>query len=155
MGANSFRLISFNRVDEKNSSELTLETYFANDSIVKQSEASKRGNIVYLFAQERKSPGETTTLAVNGEKIELDGGKYLMYELKEGERLKVSKGGIMGTTIWFEWEEGKHARYMSLSGFGVGVTQPGTVGLSFNSGKISPMNRYFGELLTHILERAN
>lgn len=154
-GANSFKLISVKRNQEQEYGELVLETYYSTEETIHRSEESKRKNLIYIFSGESKGDGKVSTFKINDVRKELENGKYMRLELAEGEEIKISKGGITGTTAWFTGKADKPATYLSLTGFGVGpgVGQPGTVGLSFNTGRIYPMDKNLGELLTYILER--
>lgn len=152
IGANSFRVVDFKRTEEEDFSELTLETYASNESTIIQSNNLKDKNLIFIFSTERNTPNKRTTFKVNDEIQEISGGEYLSYKLNEGEEIKISKGGLTGAAAWFVWKEDKPSTYLSLTGFGVGPGAPaGTVGISFNTGRIYPMDKNLGELLTLIL----
>lgn len=155
IGANSFRVVNIKRTEEKDVSELMLETYFSPESTIIQSNNLKEKNLVFIFSSERKTSNKTMIFKVNDEQKELSGGKYLTYELSEGEKIKISKGGLTGATAWLTGKKDEQSTYLSLTGFGLGpsVPPPGTIGLSFNTGRIYPMDKNLGELLTLILER--
>lgn len=154
-GANSFKLVRVSRAEATVVGELVLDTYFSSEAVVTESSALKERNAVYVFASEMKSNDKTTAYKVNNERKELAGGRYVRYDLPIGSEIKISKGGISGATAWFTGKEDKPAVYVSLTGMGVGpgVSPTGNgVGISLNSGRITPMDRGLGELLTIALE---
>lgn len=154
-GANSFRLVRVNRAEATVAGELVLDTYFASEASITESNALKERNAVYVFASEMKSGDKTTTYKLNNEKKELAGGMYARYDLPVGSEVKISKGGISGATSWFRGTENRQAVYVSLTGLGVGpgVSPTGNgVGISLNSGRITQMDHNLGELLAIALE---
>ena len=156
LGANSFRLRSFNR---DNSSSLTfiLDTYYANDSLLAINNESHFRNKVFVFCDERITEN-SYSLKVDNEKKEFKSGTYLEYELKEGQELKLSKGGFTGATMWIKYKENRQPVFLTITSFGLGgdgyVPPGGGVGLTFNTGRINSINNDLGQLLINFLTRA-
>ncbi|RAV98254.1 hypothetical protein [Pseudochryseolinea flava] len=156
-GANCFKLIKVTRAQGSRQAELILETYYADMPTLSANSDLKEKNVVYIFSSERKSTDKTTSFKVDNVKKELEGGKYLRYTLAPDGEIKISKGGMAGSSMTFTGEQNRTAIYVSLGGFGLapGVSPPGGgVALSFNAGKVNRMDSAFGELLTNALERA-
>src|SRR5437763_665572 len=76
--------------------------------------------------------------------------------LKEGEKIKVSKGGFTGAAMWLGWEKDKQPAFYTLSGFGVAdlMQQPDNA-IALNTGGTSRIGSIsLGLLLTHILRQS-
>jgi hypothetical protein len=152
LGANCFRLNNFNR-DSLNRLTIVLDTYYGNDSIQLKNFNNHEKNTVFIFCNDRLND-EKYLLKVNKEKKEFRSGTYLTYHLKEGEDLKITKGGFTGATFWIKYEENKQPVFLTITGFGLGggPIPAGTIGMSFNTGRINYIDENLGHLLTLILK---
>jgi len=156
-GANSFQLVSITSGDGQDPGKLVVNAYSSDDATLARSENLKRKNVIYLFSGEKKLDKKVTAFKINNEPEELESGKYVQLDLVEDEKIKISKGGITGMSVTLTGSEDKPATYLSLTGYGVGpgVAQPGTVGISINTGRIYPIESSLGELLTLAFEKSD
>lgn len=156
LGANCFKLRHFSR-DSSNIITLTLDTYFASDSILVINDDSHPRNTVFIFCNDKNSK-ESHTFNLNKEKKTIKSGTYYKYKLKEGEEVKINKGGIFGATVWIKWEQNRQARFLSITGFSVAdPRQPGpypTAGasISFTTGSMAYIDKNMGRLLVEVLK---
>ncbi len=153
MGANAFKLNSFKRNDSLNKFILILDTYYGTDAALLLNFNNHEKNVVYIFGDVERS-GKSYSFKIDNKKTEIKGGTYFRYQNKEGQEVKINKGGFTGATLWIKWKENKPASFLTLTGFalgGGGPVQPGQVGGSFNTGRISYINGNLGHLLVSIL----
>jgi hypothetical protein len=152
LGANCFKLSDYKQVDNPRTSILTLDVYNGGDSILNINFSNHEKNVVYIFGSERKS-GETYSFKIDNIKQELKSGTYYRHENKEGQEVKINKGGFTGATVWIKWKENKPATFLTLTGFGLGggSVPYGTVGVSFNTGRINYIDGNLGHLLLQVL----
>ncbi|NLR82912.1 hypothetical protein [Chitinophaga eiseniae] len=147
-GANTFMFHSYTDTDSTKP-ELTLDFFFADDSALQRNTDREEKNVVYIFGNK----GKAIPLNINGEEVKIPADSFLRYEVPFGTELKLSKGGTFGgSTGSIRAEVGKPALYYAVSGFGLGgmVPPPGSVGLSFNTGRITPMDPHFARMLMDI-----
>lgn len=144
LGSNVFIFRSFTDSDSTKP-ELILDLYLASEEALRRNSEREEKNVVYLFGNK----GKVMPVKVNGESIDIPANGFLHYELPVGTELKLSKGGATGATWTLKGENEKAALYLSVSGFGLGGAVPpaGSVGLSFNSGRITEMNPYFARMM--------
>jgi hypothetical protein len=153
MGANIFKLNAHNKTDSPAVTILSLDIYYANDSILKKNSINNKQNTVYIFGNPHKLK-RSTSFKIDGNKKEIKGGTYYKYVLDAKQEIKINKGGITGFTIWIKWKENKPATFLTLSGFGVGGGAPmpaGQVGITFNTGRINYIDADFGRLMIALL----
>ncbi|MGE7775666.1 hypothetical protein ACQKLP_13135 [Chitinophaga sp. NPDC101104] len=149
-GANAFIFRSFQDSDSTQP-VLVLDLYFADEAAIARNDARMEKNVVYLFGNK----GKPMPVKVNGEDTDIPANAWLRYETPAGNELKLSKGGAGGAHITIRPKEEQAVEYFSVSGFGLGgmVPPPGTVGLSFNTGRISPVPVDFGGLMLEVMRK--
>jgi hypothetical protein len=155
LGANSFTLNNYNQTENPPAAVLVLDLYYGSDSTLEANFARHEKNVVYLFGSDRKST-ESYSYKVNSIKQELKAGSFARYELtEEQEQLKINKGGMTGATMWLKWQENKPATFLTLTGFGLGGGEVpyGTVGMSFNTGRIYTIDGNLGHLLVQLMSK--
>jgi len=156
MGANCFKVKSFQRGGEKNETILILDCYFLDESTIKKNIENREKNVVYIFGREREDDN-STSFKINGVEKEIKSGTFYKIILKPNEKIKISKGGITGASVVLNWEKNKEPIFLSLSGFGLASLdkQPAN-GIGFTSGSIDRIiNKSFGLLLTKLLKQGN
>jgi hypothetical protein len=156
MGANCYKIRTFNRDTLDSQAVLILDSYLASDSVLAQNTANHEKNVVFIFGNERDDDN-SIAFNLNGEKKEIKAGTYYKITLNEKEEVKVNKGGFTGETMWLNWEEDKQPAFYTLSGFGLSdyYLQP-ISGISFNTGRINRIgNISVGLLLTQLLKKGN
>lgn len=157
LGANCYRINSYTRNPSNNECELVLDSYTASDSVLIINTANHEKNVVFVFGREHEED-KPISLNVNGETKEIKAGHYLRLELKQGQELKLNKGGVIGgATAWLNWEKDKQPQFYTLTGFGLSnITQQPVNGISFNTGRINRINNIsVGLLLIKLLKQAN
>ncbi len=149
MKANAFVLQAYEPAGE-NSHNLVIDTYYIPG--IADSPDTAYYNKVYIFCDERKSDAVYSIKADN-RKEEFRSGTYLEYTLADGQTLKLNKGGFTGMSLFLKYRENKEPQFFTISSFGVGVTPPGVMGASFNTGRFEPVEKNLGLLLIRCLER--
>jgi len=156
IGANCYKIRSFERGGSQNEAILILDCYVASESTLKENTKNHEDNVVFIFGGERE--GEpSTSFKINDEEIELNSGTYYKITLKPEEKIKISKGSITGASITLRWEKDKKPAFYTLSGFGLApMNQQPMNGISFNTANINKIqNISLGLLLTKLLKQAN
>lgn len=159
-GANCFKLNNFTR---ENSGEmsLTLDTYCGSDTFLYSNHDNHETNTVYIIS-DGDFGDKTYSFSINGEKKIIKSGAYYKAIIKEGEKLKINKGGAFGSTVTLVWEENKFCKFFTTSGFGLADRPYGMnpapaygggmgMSISFSNGKLSAMDASIGFLMTKIL----
>jgi len=155
LGANSFKLNSFKIIDSNDKKVLILDTYYGTDSVLNLNFKNHEKNIVYIFCDSEKSD-KTYFFKIDNVKKEIKGGTFYKYQNKEGQKVKINKGGFSGATIWIKWEENKPATFLTLTGFGLGgmPIPVGQIGMSFNTGRINYIDGDLGILSAALLTQS-
>ncbi len=155
LGANCFKLSSFNIIDSGNKRILILDTYYGIDSVLDLNFKNHNKNAVYIFGDSEKSD-KIYSFKIDNVKKEIKGGSFYKYQNKEGQKVKINKGGFSGATIWIKWEENKPPIFLTLTGFGLGgaPVPDGQIGMSFNTGRINYVDGDFGLLLVALLTQS-
>ena len=86
----------------------------------------------------------------------LKSGTYYKHIRTQGKEVKISKGGLTGMTLWYTLNGNKPNLFLTLTGLGLGGGSVPTdvVGLSFNTGRIQPVQGDLGCLLITILKQS-
>jgi hypothetical protein len=156
IGANCFKIKSFERGVEKNETILVLDCYLLDESTINKNIENREKNVVYIFGKEREDDN-SISFKINGVEKEIKSGTFYKIILKPNEKIKISKGGITGASVVLNWEKNKEPIFLSLSGFGLASLdkQPAN-GIGFTSGSINKIiNNSFGLLLTKLLKQGN
>ncbi|NML40264.1 hypothetical protein HHL17_23900 [Chitinophaga sp. G-6-1-13] len=151
MGSNVFIFRSFTDSDSTKP-ELIVDLYLATDEALQRNAGREEKNVVYLFGNK----GKAMSVKVNAEQKDIPANGVLRYEVPAGEELKLSKGGATGAWRSIKGEACKAALYFSISGPGLGGAVPpaGSVGISFNSGRITEMNPHFARMMLTVQQQA-
>jgi hypothetical protein len=156
IGANSFKFDSYSKIDKENA-ELILSVYFCEDILFESNYKNLPKNKVYVFGNQDLTVLKSQSFKVDGEKNEIESGKFKEYDVKIGEELKVNKGGFTGMTFWIKGQKDKSATFLSFTGIGLdgGSYNPGygSVGVSINTGRIDRIEPNFALTLLKIFEK--
>ncbi len=155
-GANSFRLISYERNESKKEITIVIEIYFGTDSVLKVNFANHPGNVIYIVGDYNPNGKATYTFEVNEEMKTINSGTFYKHQLKKGEEIKINIGGFLGTTMWQNWMPEKEALYFTLSSFGIGSLTPlgnSTRGVTIITGSFYPIDSSLGRLISEILDQ--
>ena len=156
LGANCYKVKLFKRDTLKSETVLILDSYVASESLLNENTTNHEKNVVLIFGGEREDD-KSISFSVNGERKEIKSGTYFKINLKEGEEVKVSKGGFMGASLWLHRENDKQPAFYSLSSFGLAdFNQQPSNTISFNTGRINRIsNISLGLLLKQLLKQGN
>ena len=148
-GANAFRLVQF----DQSGVAITADLYFIGEDAVNRNNMLKPPNTIYIFAGD---PYEKTTydaFEFNGGVHNLRNGTFFKYVLDEGEKAKLKKGTVTGTTMWINWKPNQLPSYYSVRGFGEKtVVERTSVSQASRPGKFLDVEPALGALLMRVLE---
>lgn len=146
LGANAFYLL------EHDDASLLVNLYRANKEALSKNNELKPKNTFYIFAGEKSENKEYYGFELNGASKTIKNGTYFHYTLKEGERVKLKKGTVTGTTMWINWKPDQLPNYYSIHGFHKEpVVKRTTVSTSERPSKFVPIEDGLGALLTRVL----
>lgn len=150
LGGNSFTIDSTFNTNDTTSVILTI--YHLSDEDLKRNFGLYPKNMVYVIGDIDKRQS-AKNIKFNEQKVLLNPMEYISYQNQAGEEAIVSIGGFLGAKVWIEGKEGRLPKHLSVNGFGVG---PGgsynSVGISFNTGRIYPVELNIGQFLVKILK---
>lgn len=150
-GANSYTIVEgLDCVRSEAPCELVADTYFATKDALERSYADFQTNRVYVFGDLEAGEDEKR-VKINGETVSLAPMTYVEVQNEVGGEVTVSKGGFLGAKVTYKGREGRLPLYLSFSSFGVGPGRPGEIGLSFNTGRVYPMDPALGLFLVATL----
>ncbi|MDU1889514.1 MAG: hypothetical protein E6767_02385 [Dysgonomonas sp.] len=156
-GANSYTIEDVEA--EESQYIVTISLYNLDSEKMQENFSHYEENIIVLFGDlNTNNLDKPKTCKVNGKKVEVLPYHYEKYEVDEGEKFKVSIGGILGTSIQIRGEAHRLARCFALGGGSImpaGAvigTGGGGVAISFNTGNIYPMDTCYGLFVMTILD---
>ena len=154
IGANCFRIKSFERGGERNEAILILDCYVADEKTLKINIENREKNVIYLFGNEREGDN-STSYKINGEEKEIKSGTFHKIIISENQKIRINKGGITGTTVTLNWENNKEPVFLTLTGFGLASMDRQPInGIAFNTGGVNTINNNnLGLLLTRLLKQ--
>ena len=123
--------------------ELILSAYFCEDSLFDANFEHIPKNKIFIFGNDDWVDNKSQGYKVQGEKQEINSGYFKVFDIKENDEIKITKGGFSGMTLWYKRKENGYSSFLTFSGLGInggGTTySPGYkgVGVSFNTGKIN------------------
>lgn len=142
IGANSFKVESFKMIDSQNG-ELILSIYYNDDQgdFFDFNVKNLPQNKIYIFGSQNMLETKTQSYKVNGEKHEINSGKFAVFEINPNVEVKINKGGFTGMTLWVERNEQGYCTFLNFSGIGLNGASyspnGGGVGVSINTGTIN------------------
>lgn len=111
IGANAFRLLRF----DPSGVAITADLYFITDDMVDNNNMLKPKNTIYVFAGDFYQKTSTNdAFEFNGTVQNLRNGTFFVYSLQEGEKAKLKKGTVTGTTMWITWKPNQLPAYYSI-----------------------------------------
>ena len=91
--ANVYRLSDFVLSDTGAVVSLTLDVYYASESVLRKNALKWERNVLYVWPEPaRFDPGVENTVGFNGLKVSLHNRQYIKYLMAEGEKVVLSKG---------------------------------------------------------------
>jgi hypothetical protein len=149
LGGNSFTLDSVSTSGDTTS--IILTAYYLTEEDIKNNLELYPKNMVYVIGDIDKKQ-KSKTIKFNNRKLSLNPMQYLSYQNSVGEEAIVSIGGILGAKVWIVGKEGRLPKHLSVNGFGIGPGSFNTVSVSFNTGRIYPVDLNFGQFLVKVLK---
>ncbi len=148
LGANSFRIENV----KKGVDTIAIEISVYNLTDIQFDEVVRLypTNMVYVIGDIDKSQ-TPKKIKFNNEKLELAPMEFIAYQNEIGKEAILSIGGFLGAKVWIKGRDNRLPEYLSLSGFVVGPGRHGEIGLSFNTGRIYPVDLNFGLFLINVL----
>jgi hypothetical protein len=119
-GGNCFKLNSFERNDSLSEMTLILDTYYWNDSVRALNFDNHEQNCIYIFGGEKPGEQNTISFKIDNEKKVLKSGTYYKYIRTQGQKVKISKGGLTGMTVSYTLNGNKPALFLTMTGLGLG-----------------------------------
>ena len=149
LGGNSFTLDSISNTNDTTSIILTI--YYLNEEDIKNNFELYPKNMVYVIGDIDKRQS-SKSVKLNDQKVLLNPMEYISYQNKVGEETIVSIGGFLGEKVWIVGKEGRLPKHLSVNGFGVGPGSYNTVSISFNTGRVYPVELNLGQFLVKVLK---
>ena len=154
LGANSYQIEYFTNKSLDYLS-VTVSIYILTEENLEYNFDIYPKNMVYVFGDLDKNKQAGKTIKFNSTKMKLPPLEYVSYQNKVGEDAILSIGGFLGAKVWIRGKEGRLPKHLSLNGFGIG---PGSyyndqLSISFNTGRIYPVDLSFGQFLVEILNK--
>lgn len=148
LGANSFRIENV-----KNASDtiyIEISVYNLTDVQFEEMVKLYPTNMVYVIGDidKRQTPKK---IKFNNVKLELAPMEYIAYQNEIGQEAILSIGGFLGAKVWIKGQENRRPKHLSFSGFGVGPGRYDEISISFNTGRIYPVDLNFGQFLINVL----
>ncbi|HNP33650.1 MAG TPA: hypothetical protein PKN96_10185 [Flavobacterium sp.] len=143
LGANAYRFENFIKTDNDVNGELILSVYFCEDETWDANSEHMPKNKIFIFGNDDMTEHKVQGYKVQDEKYEIDSGQFKVFDIKENEEIRLTKGGFTGMTLWYKRKEDGFSSFVTFSGFGINgggaSVGPGYngVGVSFSTGKIN------------------
>lgn len=151
LGANSFTVDSISLSHD--TTYLFISVYYLTDEEQNANFDLYPENMVYVIGDIDRNQ-TAKNIRFNKEKMLLPPLEYISYQNKIGEDAIVSIGGFSGAKVWIRGKEGRLPKHLSVTGFGVGPGSSQPLSLSFNTGRVYPVDLNFGQFLVRVLKES-
>lgn len=163
LGANAYALntISF----QNGQYQVLLSLYYLNEEQMQENFSYYDQNIVVVFGDLNTTNEEKfKSCKVNGQKVEIAPYTYSLFKNEIGSKIKISVGGLLGSSVSIKGADSKLGSCYSLGGLslmpsgGAVVGSGGSgmgVGINISTGNIYPMGLNFGLFVMTILDSTN
>ena len=152
LGANAYRFEGIYRFQDKDRMIVELSVHQVSDAEFHNMLDYYRSNMVYVIGSlnPRNSPRK---MKLNDQKLLLPARQYLASQNEVGEEVSISIGGFLGAKVWVKGRENRPPSHYALEGFaaGPGVDYNLNIGVSFNTGRIYPIELNLGQFLVTLL----
>ncbi|MFN6342878.1 MAG: hypothetical protein ACK4Y6_10805 [Bacteroidota bacterium] len=149
LGGNSFKLDTV--LNSNDTMTIVMTIYYLSELDIKSNLELYPKNMVYVIGDIDKRQ-TAKKIKFNERKVILNPMEYISYQNTVGSEATVSIGGFLGAKVWIVGKEGRLPKHLSVNGFGVGPNLYNPVGLSFNTGRIYPVDLNFGQFLVSVLK---
>ena len=155
-GANSYFIDVVENVSD--TIYVQISAYYLDNRTIEDNFKLYPQNMVYAFGDLDAKKGNKRKIKINRQKIELHPLEYVEIQNEVGKYLTVSIGGFFGAKTDIKGIEERLPVYLSFKGFGVGPgnfnpTNFNQPSISFNTGRIFPVDMNFGQFLINIFEK--
>lgn len=148
LGANSFKI---NNVINRNDTTLIeISIYNLTDEEFDEMITSYPANMVYIVGDIDKNKPQKR-IKFNNKNLKLAPLEFIAYQNEIGKDASLSIGGLLGAKVWIKGQENRLPKHYSLSGFGIGPGYYNEISVSFNTGRIYPLDLNFGQFLIKVL----
>lgn len=148
-GANAFQLVSF----DASVVTIVADLYAMSDDMVDRNNMLKPMNTVFVFAGDLYDKTSHDAFEFNGTVQNLRNGTYFSYTLNEGEKAKLKKGTVTGTTMWITWKPNQLPSYYSIRDYGKkNVVKRTTVSQAARPGKFVRVEPALGAMLRTVTD---
>ena len=150
LGANSFYIEKV-----KNDSDtiyVEISVYNISDSDIEKNFDLYPKNMVYVIGDIDKMQ-TPKKIKFNNVKMTLYPMEYISYQNKIGEDAILSIGGFLGAKVWIRGKENRLPKHLSLNGLSVGPGSYNDLSISFNTGRVYPVELNFGQFLINVLTK--
>ena len=130
---------------------VVISTYYLDEAELKTNADLYPRNAIYVIGDIDKRQTEKY-IKFNSSKIELNPLEYVSYQNQVGQEAVISIGGLLGAKMWIMGKENRLPTFLSVNGFGIGGGSVNPVSISFNTGRIYPVDFNFGCFLICILK---
>lgn len=148
-GGNSFTVDSV--IYRGDTTYIEISIYSLNEAELKTNRDQYPRNKIYVFGNidKRKS---SKKIKINDTSIELKPLEYVAYQNQVDEQTIVTIGGSRGAKMWITGKEGRQPLYLSASdSVNNGLSYASTGTMSFNRGKVQPIDFSVGAFLVKVL----
>ena len=148
-GANAYKIDKIETIS--GTTHIQISAYHFDEKAFEKNFSQYLKNKVYVFGDLDVKKGKTKKINLNKQKVELSPLEYISYQNEVGKYATVSIGGLLGAKVDIFGKEERLPVYLSLNGFRIGPGNNYEIGLSFNTGRIYPIDMNFGQFLINIL----
>ena len=148
-GANAYKIDRIETI--LGNIHVQISSYHFNDKSLEDNFSLYPKNKVYIFGDLDVKKGKQKKISLNKQKVELSPFEYISYQNEVGKYTTVGIGGLLGAKVDIYGKEERLPVYLSLNGFSVGPGNYNEISLSFNTGRIYPVDMNFGQFLINIL----
>jgi len=148
-GANAYKIDRIETISD--TTHVQVSSYHFDEIVFENNFRLYPKNKVYVFGDLDVRKGNVKRIRLNKQKVELLPFEYISYQNEVGQYATVGIGGFLGAKVDLYGKEERLPVYLSLNGFGIGPGNYNEVSLSFNTGRIYPVEINFGQFLINIL----
>jgi hypothetical protein len=147
LSANAFKLVS-GTADQKTA---IIDLFSSGEKTIEKILGNREKNVIYFLADDNKED----TFKIDGEKIKLKPKEIFKYRIPHERAVKISKGGLMGSSIMVSWKKEQSPLFFALGGYGLSPTSSvdyTQINFNINTRKIHPIKGEFVLFLTKLDE---
>lgn len=152
LGANTFSIENIYEFQSKQKQIIEISLHRISDEEIVTLRNVGPGNMVYIIGDLNRD-AKPQKLKINDQKLYLPPYHYIACQNEVGSEIKISVGGLTGSTVWIRGKENRPPVFTSFSDFGTGlmITPGPGVGLSFHTGRSFEVEQNFGQFLIQLL----